>query len=365
MSERFAEPGCVLFFYVTASGDVRLGMNGVERGVFLSGVDTSRPLWALFDVYGNATALQLVHERRRSSVSLEPSADAVGAERGPDFEPGGQETEVAPDHSQHAGDRCDDARPDEGPPDATLQPLLLHRLARGGGVSVSSCLTEASRLGPDSQPAYVLGASPLVPGGRLAVRLLAVGEPRAAGLTFGLTSCDPDTLLADELPANPDLLANRAEYWPLVADVVSWPMAGERLTFGLAAGGVVHVQRGTGRPRTLMHVDASLTLWPVLGLTGGVGALRALGLAAGTPTSSPQEQAAAAGGADDAPAAATPQEPQSDCSVCLDRASDAALYACGHVCMCYACAVQWRARGTGLCPVCCAPIRDVIRLYRS
>lgn len=39
---------------------------------------------------------------------------------------------------------------------------------------------------------------------------------------------------------------------------------------------------------------------------------------------------------------------------------------CGHMCMCYECAVkQWRGIGGGHCPLCRAVIRDVIRTYKS
>lgn len=56
----------------------------------------------------------------------------------------------------------------------------------------------------------------------------------------------------------------------------------------------------------------------------------------------------------------------SECSICYERNIDSVLYMCGHMCMCYTCAIQqWRGKGGGHCPLCRAPIRDVIRIYRS
>lgn len=56
----------------------------------------------------------------------------------------------------------------------------------------------------------------------------------------------------------------------------------------------------------------------------------------------------------------------SECSICYERTIDAVLYMCGHMCMCYECAVQqWRGKGGGHCPLCRALIRDVIRTYKS
>ena len=61
----------------------------------------------------------------------------------------------------------------------------------------------------------------------------------------------------------------------------------------------------------------------------------------------------------------TPGQP-SECSICYERSIDSVLYICGHMCMCYTCAIQqWKGKGGGHCPLCRAPIRDVIRIYRS
>jgi protein neuralized len=55
-----------------------------------------------------------------------------------------------------------------------------------------------------------------------------------------------------------------------------------------------------------------------------------------------------------------------ECSICYERSIDSVLYMCGHMCMCYECAVQqWRGKGGGHCPLCRAVIRDVIRTYKS
>lgn len=56
----------------------------------------------------------------------------------------------------------------------------------------------------------------------------------------------------------------------------------------------------------------------------------------------------------------------SECSICYERSIDSVLYMCGHMCMCYDCAIQqWKGKGGGHCPLCRAVIRDVIRTYKS
>jgi len=56
-----------------------------------------------------------------------------------------------------------------------------------------------------------------------------------------------------------------------------------------------------------------------------------------------------------------------ECSVCLEQPIDCVLYACGHLCMCYECAVGVHHAGSegGSCPICRQTIRDVIKIYRS
>lgn len=50
------------------------------------------------------------------------------------------------------------------------------------------------------------------------------------------------------------------------------------------------------------------------------------------------------------------------CVVCLENSVDALLYACGHMCTCAACGRQLLAGGLS-CPICRAPVRDVVRAY--
>lgn len=53
-----------------------------------------------------------------------------------------------------------------------------------------------------------------------------------------------------------------------------------------------------------------------------------------------------------------------ECCVCYEKSVDAAIYKCGHTCMCYECAQKlWHTNGC--CPICRAKIQDIIRIYKS
>lgn len=52
------------------------------------------------------------------------------------------------------------------------------------------------------------------------------------------------------------------------------------------------------------------------------------------------------------------------CLICIEDAADSVLYRCGHLCVCHTCGLQLKQRGCH-CPVCRAPIHDIIRAYKS
>ncbi|KAK6185585.1 hypothetical protein SNE40_007786 [Patella caerulea] len=56
---------------------------------------------------------------------------------------------------------------------------------------------------------------------------------------------------------------------------------------------------------------------------------------------------------------------QQECSVCCERPVNCVLYTCGHMCMCYDCAIVVKREKGGLCPICRQTIKDVIKTYRS
>jgi len=52
------------------------------------------------------------------------------------------------------------------------------------------------------------------------------------------------------------------------------------------------------------------------------------------------------------------------CVICIEKSIESVLYTCGHMCCCMSCAVQLKVNGHK-CPMCRAPIRDVIRAYQA
>ena len=63
LSKQILTEGDVIHYYVTGNGDVHFGQGGRDLGVFFSGVDTRQPLWAMIDLYGRCTTLEMVDLR--------------------------------------------------------------------------------------------------------------------------------------------------------------------------------------------------------------------------------------------------------------------------------------------------------------
>lgn len=52
------------------------------------------------------------------------------------------------------------------------------------------------------------------------------------------------------------------------------------------------------------------------------------------------------------------------CVICSDGIIDSVVYRCGHMCVCMACGLELKGQGLK-CPICRAPITDIIRAYAS
>ena len=68
---KYSSQGSVMYFYVNSRGEVVLGVNGEDKGVFFSGVDTRRLLWAMIDVYGNSYQIEVYDPRKQLNNIIE------------------------------------------------------------------------------------------------------------------------------------------------------------------------------------------------------------------------------------------------------------------------------------------------------
>ncbi|XP_075989191.1 E3 ubiquitin-protein ligase neur isoform X2 [Anticarsia gemmatalis] len=457
LGERFCEKDNILYYYVNSSGDVHFGINGEDKGLFFSGVDTRSPLWALVDVYGNCTAVQFV-DPRASNIARRHSPEEdrlVGSMRSLTVE-----ESLPPPRYQNP-----------------LVPLSLHR-TKGRNVQFVNDRGVAARADAEFCQGYVFTARPMRPGQTIVVQILATESAYAGSLAIGLTSCDPSTLRPCDLPDDAELLLDRPEYWVVRRDAANGLRRGDELAVTLTLDGEVRVSRNGSTPVTVMHVDHTLRLWAFVDIYGATQKVRMLSTQVAQPAQTPPQQLrviagsaapinAGAGGtvlvvslppqngnqnavnqqsltlasahyiepiqtssqlcltslpnipisqascnyqrpraenqcssssqnsqneqvqmpngteplrlAERLPVGPSTSRHQpiysvigegnltgTECTICYENPIDSVLYMCGHMCMCYRCAVQqWRGKGGGQCPLCRAQIKDVIRTYKS
>ncbi|XP_049833291.1 protein neuralized isoform X2 [Schistocerca gregaria] len=307
LAERFAERDTVLFYYVTPAGDVHFGINGEEKGIFFSGVETRGPLWAIIDVYGNSTAIELVDPRQQlnnsrrnlspqQSAATDSSPDAIERlilpsltslsihqprledtpQPQPPPLPPQESGAVVPVTSSYQHQQQQQQQQHSQPSHPYLSPLPFHR-TRGRNIRLSNDRCIATRSDAEFSLGYVFTSRPVHLGEKIVIQVLATQSLYVGSLAFGLTSCDPATLQPADLPDDSDLLLDRPEYWVVSKYVVNSPQRGEELSFCITHSGEVQVSRNGGPPAVVMHVDQTLQLWAFWDVYGNTQKIRILG----------------------------------------------------------------------------------------
>ena len=411
LAEKFADRDSVMYYYVTSGGDVVFGVNGEEKGVFFSGVDTRRQLWAMVDVYGNSNVIELVDPRRTLNNVINTSVNSVNSNISQVSRYSPEPDTLPPPSSRGLSRSSSCGRLSSSSVSKyygakRLAKATFHRGCTGQNVTLSPAGDVASRSDTEFCNGYVFADSPLQPGESLVVRVLDTETTYIGSLAFGLTGADPRSLHPSQLPEDSDQLLARPEYWVVSKDVLASPHPGDELCFTLSLDGAVLCSVNNGPDRVLAHVDISIPTWPFLDIYGMAQRVQLVGVSPapfaprtpGPSRSSQPQQPPAAGSSSTLrrstrstsrpsprPKSCSPQSlpnniygevgqaamngmngdmMASECVICYGQDVDCVLYSCGHMCMCFSCAVQqWS--GKGECPLCRATIRDVIRTYRA
>ncbi|XP_044267944.1 protein neuralized-like isoform X2 [Tribolium madens] len=186
---------------------------------------------------------------------------------------------------------------------------------------------------------YKFTPKPLQINERVNIKLLSSGR-----IALGVTSFNPsfDTTI---LPQDPDLLLDRPEYWVLVDDP-TWNFArDDEISFTIGEKGEMKIWKNDVLLLKVVHVDHTLHLWGFVKLDTVEKIEMTTSL---VQTMVPP----------------VPNQEPSNCLICCEKGTEAALYPCGHTCMCYECATQWRGNRERSCLICRAPVKDVIKIYK-
>lgn len=272
LSERYCERANILTFYFTTSGDVHFGINGEDKGVFFKIPPTNDPLWLLFDVYGNCSAIEYINQRgQQNRIGSRLSLPAVASEDEVDG--------IAPQMQSMSVHEINRPLPDlpRSRSIASLRPsfapLLFHR-TRGQNIHLSEDKFIATRVDSELSQGYVFTARPVRIGERLIIQILRTEPNSVGGLTLGLTACDPSNLRPCDLPNDAEALLDRPEYWVVSKNIVSNLVRGDQIIFSITANGEVYISRNNGPATAIMQVDHDIQLWAFLDIFGSMQSIR-------------------------------------------------------------------------------------------
>uniref|UniRef100_A0A8C4Z495 Neuralized E3 ubiquitin protein ligase 1B n=1 Tax=Gadus morhua TaxID=8049 RepID=A0A8C4Z495_GADMO len=413
LPERLAQKDNVLSFWADRHGRVFYSINEGEPILFHCGLSIGCPLWAIVDIYGITQEVTLLESTFAESVASSClSAARLSAYLPQSSHDSANYNNNQLEHNQAAAAKIatlqlsgysqltpcgssstsssststpvttsssstsssstssplsassaasSSASPGGPRPAKPGLPLVLDNglhfhLVRGSDVVLSADRSAACIHFLDSSRTLVFGDRPLHVDETVYVEVGHLGLPYFGALLFGLTSCDPAGLHAGELPADPQLLLERKEYWA-VHRGVPVPCSGDVLSFTLRADGEVHHGVNGARRGRLLCVDASQVLWAFFTLHGAINRLRILVTAPSSPLSPPVS-----------PSLSAPELPlpgkSGECTVCFDQDVDTVIYTCGHMCLCHECGLKLKRQMNACCPICRRPIKDVIKTYR-
>ncbi|XP_018596788.1 E3 ubiquitin-protein ligase NEURL1B isoform X1 [Scleropages formosus] len=423
LPERLALRDNVLAFWADRHGRVFYSINDGEPVLFHCGLSVGCPLWAIIDIYGITQEVTLLESTfAESMTSSRLSTARISAylpqsnHDSANYSNNQLETNQAAaakiatlqlssynqlipccsstssSSSSTASHRAMRYLPSPLDSDLHFHPI------RGSDIILSADRSAACIHFLDSSRTLVFSDRPLHMGETLFVEVGHLGLPYFGALMFGVTSCDPSTLRASELPADPEALLDRKEYWVVYRGIPT-PSSGDVLSFTLLASGEVHHGiNGVARGR-LLCVDSSQVLWAFFTLHGAVNRLRILGTVqsspmstspsgspGGTPDDSDSDLAFSvnrSSSASESSLVTAPSSPLSpplspallpselplsskngECTVCFDQEVDTVIYTCGHMCLCNDCGLKLKKQINACCPICRRPIKDVIKTYR-
>lgn len=404
----------VLTLFFNIKGEVFLSVNRGRFNQFFNGVDATKPLWALIDVYGNTTGLKvevdydiaIPNERqlRTASVALTEGGLDVLSPTGPSNPP----RPVAEGAEGHPIASIPPVVPSSLPSGYERSPF--HGRAHGHNIIFRENGIIAERRQDSFSGGLVFTSSPILIGEQFSINIVGLSNRYIGNLGVGLTACNPDDLSEEVLPSESEQLVDRPEYWVITKEL-NLPEEGGEIGFVINAAGEFHQVAENGSTKgILMHVDISVQLWLLLDVYGATRAIRSKGKKrlpanvfqnatvprptiqtapsacaqvhqplVATPQAEPTNppipkappvktvaEVSTRGSSKTRPKPPRPSQPprkrDDECKICMERSVNTVFYKCGHQCACEDCGFKLKNKQ---CPLCRAVIHDVIKVYRS
>ncbi|XP_056623165.1 neuralized E3 ubiquitin protein ligase 1Ab isoform X2 [Triplophysa dalaica] len=399
LPEEHCEEGTVLSFWLDNTGRVFYRVNEGEPIFFFSGVLAGEPAWAIIDIYGLTRGVQLFDSKMVPAEYLRPE--------------GMHDWRLSIDCSKldHP-----DHLPSLSTSPNTLNSVLSRQLhddlhfhaVHGNGLRLLTEHIAVPYYSRRDDCALAFSHRPLRCGECVFLKV-SLKSPKVTPimktfLTYGFTSCNPAHINPKNLPANPDDLLDRKEFWAF--SCLASPLeGGDIFGFRATADGEVLVSHNGGRACREISVDNSTPLWMIFELQPHIKQISILGTSVSYsqsfsqihqsslsttshPTANQIHNTAVRGLIDSSqphphslnsltgtisssPSSESPNilpccaVTGDECLICCESTVDSVLYTCGHMCVCSVCGGKLREMSNPSCPLCRSPIRDIIKIYHS
>ena len=225
-------------FYVSGSGNVHYAIDGQDKGVLFRGVDTRESLWAMIDLFGKCTSIELV------ATIMKTKNDGKNEKaKKEDYIINGARNEKLTDKQ---GFQC--------------RPLKFHiKCGRHAQVIENEDIEDedrkvAFRHADEFSKGYVFLEDPIKLDERIVLQVLETDALYSGSLAFGLTSCNPSQLSSHKLPENSDSLVRQSGYWVVTKDVAQSPDVGDELSFRIKQDGTVELSKNGNTPSVFVSI---------------------------------------------------------------------------------------------------------------
>ncbi|XP_054721551.1 protein neuralized-like isoform X2 [Uloborus diversus] len=339
IAERLAKKDSILYYYVDLNGDVHYGIDSEEYGVFFGGVNTSGKLWAVLDIYGNTL----------DGASLDQDASSETFDL------------AALSRCIESGNRISDLDISNLNFNVSFHQLL------GKNVSLKRNGTTVTRKTGCHNFAYAFTSQPFSINQNVVLKVMQTDHFHDGSFIYGITSCNPSSIDPSELPEIPDDLLDRPEYWVVKEDHDSYEV-NDVIVFRFNSKGEITVTKNNENKHTSFHVDPTQTLWLFINLVGKISEVFFVGTSANDVVEDLSQNCEAlnispSSNADET-AASSSKRSNRECVICYEESVNCVIYRCGHMCMCYECALKlWKPSSNEQCPICRETIQDIIKIY--
>ncbi|KAG8186624.1 hypothetical protein JTE90_021776 [Oedothorax gibbosus] len=330
LADRWAKKFCIFYYFVDHKGNVHYGINSENCGIHFGGVNTSGKLWAVLDIFGSTRSVELMNRFTfNDEMTLMPFL-------------------------------------------TKLNYNILFHAVHGRNVRLNSSRNIGIMKSISSKESYTFTDRCLRFEEKLVLQVLATNM---FGINFfyGVTSCNPSTLVPELLPDDPEDLVNRAEYW-VVKDDTHCYSRGDFIVYSINSEGIVKVSKNDLFETAKFYVDHTQPLWGFFNISGNISELEIMGtfVSAEThndtseleqepviedslPKEEPSNEASGTSG----------EQEQTKCAICSECFINNAVYSCGHLCLCDDCAVNVMKSESNVqfCPICGEPIKDVFEIF--